>query len=317
MLTSQLAVDQDWLYKNSRRAYPLVDWATYVDDEGRELPMSAILDMSLTLSSTTVFPSTAVAPCNLYVSKLSIEMQKVEIEISEDITNSVVASGACVPSTNNSVNLLAATLMPVYDPGDKFVGHVYISVVDLGLTDFGTYTFSSPAQTGVLHSVVSVVPSSILSGMTFETDDGNIIGPLTGTVTIRAGGNTRFVIDEDGTIVISAIDDVYIRGGSADNVSPIKCINGVGPDANGNITLSPGTAGVSIAVKTAGLELRTDQAKPCGSYGENQTLKSALSDVTELAQNLLSMGNRLELTHDQIYGLVSAMSALNLKTPTS
>jgi len=129
---------------------------------------------------------------------------------------------------------------------------------------------------------------------------------------LKEGRNIRLTYEGDDTIRIDAIDGVNLIDPTicADALpvpGPIRTINGIPPDVNGNFVLDPSDC-LTIDPGTAMLTLKDTCSKSCCGCNELEQLMTGLSSVESQIAALKSQIQSVEAQQSQlIANLVSSI----------
>lgn len=214
---------------NELREYPFAEGSSLVDRAGKELPLDAVVDVSM------------YVPCeygNIPVVKLT----------SVHLSNAMVS--ACFKSTSGgktsalSVTVSAADFKPYFPY--RLEGLFGSSDIG-GFVTFGDITFPSSPETYFLDRaavhpccVVAAKPAGlrrIVDSRSGESLSGDVRIQFSGHVkSVRNGKDIKLSL-EDGSDVELASECSKQTGLDVCGATPIVSINGVKPDLDGNIVL--------------------------------------------------------------------------------
>jgi hypothetical protein len=288
-------VNTGWLNQNALRAYPLSEEATRRDSsDSYTLPDDFLVDFVLPVNSALEYE-----PGNFYVSQITIFGTSITVEFAywTGSAKSVIGSISIQVSTftHNRAYLLNGD-----DDFEGVVGKVVVGNIDTVLLQVGSFAFNLAG--GRLEPSV-IVPD--IRGVTgFRVLDGDDIGELfQGDIAFEAGDNFRITrsnfsgvtvltlnaIDGEGTIA-----ECVCVGDEADE-GPIRTVNGVPPDSQGNINLIGDDCLVPEPQADENSIKITDVcSKPCCGCPELDTLVDDQKRVRDEIQTLVNFAARLE-----------------------
>jgi hypothetical protein len=285
----------EWLNQNSQRKYPLNENATGIDLTGAfTLPDSLILELYLPIHS-----GLQVIPEFFFLSLITITSNGVMLGIGYDDSAANYPLVA-VAQFNRSTHFENASyaLVGQGDLHDVF-GTITIGVLDeLNLQPAGTYRFD---RNGGLLDTDCIRPMvQGVSSITISNGGGDQSAPITGDVTFIAGANIQFAISPGtggGSLRIDAIDTSGFStvDPCAADVSPpppIRTINMIPADANGDFTLQAGDC-VSITKLTNGLKLEDNCSQPCCGCVELDAVMAQLQHLANEVPSLRGLVNKL------------------------
>ena len=217
-----------WYNENEGRAYPLSEMASHVADNGAILPDDVIVDLGLTVDPRYT---------DVRVSSVRITPRLVTVGIS-----------------SASAGLLVGTF--VRDAVQPYTAYALTGVVDnvSGWVVFGThravttedYRFATPAQSAIEVRAIRNIEALPVSGICKA--GGNPEAVLRGVVRLRGGAGVTVVKDpfEPQAVLVSLTPDIIHNIISPCNFpatrnicknAPIRTINGVPCDSDGNLTV--------------------------------------------------------------------------------
>lgn len=287
----------EWHDHNSERAYPLVAAASRTDRSGSfKLPNDFVIGLQL-----AVPVGLNVQPAKFYLSSITNLPGGFGLVVSYDATGGPVAvASASVARAAHS----PGTTYRLTGQGDFLdaVGHVTLG--DTGNIDSqppGTFQFDF--ADGQLEPDAIRPMLRGIQGIRVR-NNGELSRLLTGIVTLVPSRNQRITVVEvsgqDPQIVFDAIEGEGLNSSCecADDVEqlpPLRSINGVRPDANGNLNLltnvcldlTPQGGNALLLEETCG---RTD---PCCGCPELETITQQLSMFRQQMETLTGILNPL------------------------
>lgn len=302
MATPHKIVGLEWENQNAVRAFPLTDANSETDVTGNfKLPRDLIVDLIFPVHITA-----GLDPSLFHIAQLGIFNQGIIISIGYDGDIIGTASVPISSHVRNTPYLLFGQNIS-YDFADS-IGKIVIGDIENTLrAGTGVYTFDvngARLVPTVIRPDISGVTSLSFANGTDST------GPLSGDITLQAGTNFRFVVVGVNTIRLDAIQGEGLNAvcGCNNDITdspPIRTINGVIPDDNGNFTLL-GDACLNFEPITNGLGITDTCSAPCCGSTELVVVETGLDMLNKDIQSFKERLSQLELN---IVQLQSAMSA--------
>jgi len=286
----------DYLNLNSIRNYPIKDGLGRVsNDKLFTIPNSLIVDMML-CSSTAL-------SLGLYISRIVLNSASLLIEISS--TGSVFGTfQTALPNTNENFDLI---MTPNSTNFPNASGVLTIgTIADTSELPFGEFLFDV-ASTELLMRVYNPVNVGV-SWISFSDAKGNK-SVLTGDVQIVGNSNIQFRLDS-GTVYIDAGENLGLNKSCVNQPTPIKSINGVGPDSTGNFTLIPEQC-VSIDPAQYGLLISDNCGSPCLGCPEINTLTNQVNGLEASIVDIRNFTHNLQIAITQASTLINSPCACN------
>lgn len=266
---SVITTDFDWISFRAQQSYPLADEATGLSVTGNILPPLFILDIQLLLPSKyndnlagQVYISAVQDMGTSY--NIVFAYSGIDFAVCAGIRKDLVATDTIAARTY----IIASTMK---DP-DTLENYPWMNAVTgnlcAGITsqyNGGSLAFDLSGTK--LHSACI----HFMSGQAVQAIKINNT-TLTGVVTLEAGDGIKFSI-QDGNVIKISVDEDYLNLVWSRNIAqyytsvsgnPIRTINGISPDANGNITIRPQDC-VQINSLPYGISISNPCAKPCCS----------------------------------------------------
>lgn len=220
-----MEITTEWLNQNEHRRFPIAGNATAKDNSGKLLPDGLIADLSIMYSDET--PSTG----RPYLSSLVMGPSLVAIAVS--VNNAVILS----LSLPKPVPVRAA--IPLKASAANCSGYVTFGI-DIN-SESGAYLFSSYEQSMLEYKAAKRFSSLPISHMTVagnsgETIDGIVNLTATDPIKINYAGNNVVELslkESERRRFLGQCDNALSPQGCGP--APLRKINGVGPDSNGNI----------------------------------------------------------------------------------
>ena len=220
-----MEIGQEWLNKNEQRQYPIATHVSAVSDSGDRLPDSLIADLMV------VYADSVPASSGPYLSSITIGPSLVSVAIS--VEDSVILSGSFTKP------VAIRTPLPLQASSVNSSGYISFGI-DINDEEM-SYIFSSAVQSRLEYKACrSFSPLPIRSvGV-----EGEAAETLDGIITLVANDPIRIVHVGNNVVEISLTEEARQRflgpcdsglGPDGCGPAPLRKINGVGPDANGNI----------------------------------------------------------------------------------
>ena len=278
----------EWLNQNAARAYPFKEDASLADTLGAiRVPNTMLVDLVL------VVPPVA-ATATLHMSALVVSSSGLILTLAG-------VDGAAVASV--SLDFAAHTVNQAYplsgtgDYQDARGSAVFGDLADLrAQAPEGVYAFTP--ETATLECRASRPDLRAVRALRAISTNGPISDDLYGIVELIAGENILLTyVPPSGAVPagirIDAVPTQSACDCEADQVqrpAPLRTINGVAADANGNIQLLPEDC-MSISTSAAATLKFSDKcSKPCCGCSELQQLQ-ALIDTLQLSVDTLQTVN--------------------------
>ena len=304
----------EWLNANYHKAYPFDESTAAVPGS---FPSTFLLDMQLLTGGP-------VDPDHTYISRVENDGSAISLYIST-INNDVITELGLLAKI--PFNTVPETDIPVMlknaDAGVLLDGYITIGIADIS-SSFPNAVTDVSEDNGKLYSGVVVPVTNWTSGMIV---DGQLIA---GDVNLIAGDGIQFRVTtmtvdgvEQPVVYIDCVDSVGSTEGSinsdkelADYIygtygMPIYSINGVYPDASGNIQIKVTEAAAeedvtpSITITPAGtgcLVINDARTKPCCTLDDQQLVIDNIAAVNDRAA-------RIEATITAVETNLNGMSA--------
>lgn len=276
----------DFQNENSLRNFPIKDGLNRTSTNGQfVLPNDLIVDMSLATTTVNRF----------HISKLVNTTDSVSITISD--ADSVVVG---------TFNIKLSTHQPGTDyqliASSAYTGaNGRLTVWDTaGISAAPIGSFEFPSTATELCMRVGVPCVQHVARISFIDDEG-LTKTLTGNITIQAESNLRFRY-ESSRLIIDAGEGLGLNKACNELPDPIRSINGVVGDANGDFVIVPADC-ASLDPITNGLLLKDTCAKPCVGCTE-------LSELTNRAAAVESEMLNVKRFIDDVSAKVTQLSTL-------
>lgn len=306
----------EFLNQNMHRNYPLQDTQIVVSEDGVYLPSSFLVDLKMSipcaLSDTTIDTSKFFVSA---VTRYSTSLQVIISYMPESGEPFACACSMAIVETTGDypamVTLTPAAGIPEntdeenWDPLRNLTGELWIGstreLENLGSLSF-TYDHAAINST-LITKVVHV--SEIVSSVTIVDDSDTVIGTVSGEVKLHAGDGIDFELDPMTNTLTIKVDETWLSEQIQDIMTteigtPLKSINGVEPDLDGNININ-GLDCTEVQNVAYGISISNSCSRPCCGEDSNdiadiRSSQELLSDqVSRITQSLnafiLSLNN--------------------------
>lgn len=274
----------EWLNHNSQRNYPLADDATGLDQTGGfKIPDDFVVELDL-----PVHAGMNVDPARFYVKHVGAYETGFSVIVGYqpadgDPVNVATALIARQAHTRNKAYALGGL-----EPYDDTAGKVVIGrldAIDEQPAGFWTFDFDATRlDPDAIRPMIRGVSSVVLVNGSSKSV------PIRGHIEFVAGNNVRLtpiLTDGMNAIRIDAISgeglvEECVCEGDAALGDPVKSINGVTPDANGNINLTAAEC-TAIDPITNGVKISDVCSRPCCGCEELEAITRDLERFGEQA----------------------------------
>ena len=294
----------EWPNINAQRKYPFTQSATLASSSDVALPNDLVVDFVLAVSD-----SSAPDPTLFHVQQVGVFSAGIVLTFAYNETAFATIN---VPLTG----FVEYTTYRVVGTGDFQAAAGWLTIGSLANTLLipGAHTFT--VTTGKLLPTVirprldAVTSLSVANGQDIST-------ALAGAITLIAGSNIRFRVDTSGSspeIIIDAIDGSDMEAdcdclAEDKDAEPIRTVNGVGPDAAGNVQIEGGEC-VTITPSSTGILIEDSCSVPCCGCTELGVITTDLSSVKMQVQTL-------EMTASKLSDVLQNMSSNVLVSKTT
>jgi hypothetical protein len=220
-----MEMNTEWYNTNEHRKYPIASHVSTKDNDGDFLPDSLIADLAV------VYDDSVPAEEGPYLSSLIIGPEIVTVSVS--LANAVLVS----ESFTKPVPI--RTALPLKANSINASGYI---VFGIDINDSSeTFRFNDASQSGLDPKAARKFSGLPITSLSIDGDDAE---PLTGIVSLIAGASIDIIHEGNNIVKISLkpADRQRFLGPCDNAISPDGCgpaplrkINGVGPDNNGNI----------------------------------------------------------------------------------
>jgi hypothetical protein len=220
-----MEMNTEWYNTNEHRKYPLASHVSTKDNDGDFLPDALIADLAV------VYNDIVPAADGAYLSSLIIGPEIVTLSVSLD--------GAVLVSESFTKPVAIRKGLPLKANSINASGYVVFGIDINDAT--GTYQFDNATQSGLDPKAARKFSALPITSLAV---DGDSQEPLTDIVSLIAGSSIDIVHEGNNVVKISLkpADRQTFLGPCDNAVSPDGCgpaplrkINGVGPDNNGNL----------------------------------------------------------------------------------
>jgi hypothetical protein len=296
--------NQEWLVNNGQRSYPLAESATKLDTTGS----ISIVDSFLLALYFPVHSGLNVAADRFYLARLSIFPTGYNISLGYDDGSAsppIVATAVVARDAHSEYDSYA---LPGVGDFDDCVGKLVVGRLDdVDLLPPGEYTFD---RAGGRLDTDCIRP--MLRGLSSLTViNGGVASPkLYGDIRLIAGSNMRISVAAVGGVVEVRLDALDGSGlteecscDGASKAPPLRTINGVAPDADGNIDIL-GSACTSVEGAGSSLTISDTCATPCCGCPELQKLTDQIQHFGDERVTLQAFVRNLAAQHDTMNTIV-------------
>lgn len=291
----------EWSAHNATRNYPLA-----INADGKSSGGEITLDRSTLLGVYIHVPwDRDIYPDRFFVSQLVSLPDSLTITLSYQPSSTAQVVGTATAS-KNALDLSAVEITPATGWEDIAGSVVFGETYDSRRYVTGSYSFNY--QSTVLE-VDCVRPAARSLNGFVVTDGAQETPTITGLVNLRAGENIRIrseVVGDVTNLYIDALDSSEFAADCecAEQVSdPIRTINGVTPDENGNIDLV-GSSCIEVEPSRASVILTNPCSNPCCGCEEVEALTDSLIDLRHQVDNAENYASQLRDRLDQYSKLI-------------
>lgn len=284
----------EWLNQNAQRNYPIAEGASMKDVTGTfELPADFIVDLVWPVQA-----SANVQAGNFYVHTVTVFGEGVTITLGYQGLSSSTVGSVSVASGTHTQNQSYF----INGVGDFFdsIGKITIGSLENISSSSGLYRFDlagARLESTVVRPNLRGVSSIVLVNGSDTSD------PLSGDIELIAGQNIRLTPIDDGLgnpqIRIDAIQGEGLNQGCdcsgelPASGEPIRTINGIAPDANGNFNLQ-GDDCLNLAAIENGLQITDSCSQACCGCTELEKIVEDLEKLRDQVNTLDKLMNRLD-----------------------
>jgi len=231
---------EEWLDENEDRAYPISESATRSSiDRSGSLPNSLIVDARLAAPPTYFGGDFFISMVEILADFVTVEISYQEGETPPEKV-SFVRVEASSHETHNNYAFSGS------GPHRSILGTLTIGDIQKAAAESRGVLLFSVGASRLEMSVVHISQPAVDHITVLQ--NSRIIARLTGVVGLSAGANIRLTRTESGNIRIDAIsgENLSACDDPGANGPPVKSINGVLPDENGDLWLS-GSECISVS----------------------------------------------------------------------
>jgi hypothetical protein len=289
----------EWPNVNTQRKYPLMEGQSARDGDF-VLPDDLIVDLSLAVN---IGLSPTLDPTLFHVSQVGVFSSGITISLAY---NGVVFSTVSVPLAGFTEysSYPVVGVVPFFDSR----GWITIGKLSSVLKFPGAWNFTI--------DTARFVPSCIRPNLRSLTSVRVVNGTdyseaMSGDITLVAGQNFRFRVDLDNNkIIFDCLDGAGMTAecdcNNLDEQAPcIRTINGVGPNANGDLTLR-GTTCVQLTGGTNAITIEDTCSQPCCDCRELQVVTTQLEAMLNEITSLEIVASKLDAVIQNIQGNILA-----------
>lgn len=264
----------EFLNANTLRAYPIKEGMTRVSAEGVTIPDNFLVDCSFAISSDVT--------ARIYISKINNLGDQIEVLFS-DQSDVLIGNIIITPATHTLYQTYPLLPSVAYA---NAIGRITVASVAAWTTlPAGSFTYT--LATAELEARTVVPAQRGINRIVFKNADGTTFS-ASGNVIVESRVNMKFTYNSGtNTILMDAGEGLGLNTICAPQDQPIKTINGISPDVNGNFILDfASCALVTVLPSNTGILLNDICCKPCIGCEEMGTLTDRL--IT-LESNLIAL----------------------------
>lgn len=259
--------DLDWISFRAAQSYPLADQATGISLTGNALPQSFLLDIQLLLPSKYNEDISG----SFYISSIQDLGNTFNVVFTYSGIDCAICTGISKELTmTSSVSSRTYVITSTITDIETLQTYPWMNNITGNLCAGITASYSGGSLSFNLQGAkINSACIHFLSGdhvQAIQVDDKY----LTGIVTIKAEEGIKIEVT-DGNVINISVDELFLNNLWQNNIAEyqaslegaaIKSINGITPDANGNITLS-GIDCIQLDEIPNGITISNPCAKPC------------------------------------------------------
>lgn len=262
----------DFLNLNSLRAFPLKEGVSRINTDGRiTIPDDFLVDL--------ILAAPMAITARVYVSEIINLPDQITVRVAE-FGGSVIGTFVITAATHSFYKTYYMTASTAYYGA---IGKLVVGSL-AGMSALPTGSFIFTLETAEVEARTVIPTSGGVRSIKFVDANGNE-AILSGDVKITARQNMRIAADGDNVFVDAANGLGLNQACENSSIDPIRTINNIPPDENGNFTITF-TDCDSISEITNGLALTDACNKPC----------MGCTEIAELTQRLMTLeGDLLKL----------------------
>jgi hypothetical protein len=272
---------EEWLDENEDRSYPIAESASRVSiGGGGALPNSLIVDARIS-APASYFGG------DFFVSSLELLTDGVSIEISYSEAGSPDQKVSSIRADMSLHGIHGSYPFSGVGPHRSVLGTLILGDLKKAVSQSRGFLSFSPEGGRFETSVVHISQPAVDHIAAIQ--NGRVVARLTGVVGLASGANIRLTRQEDGSIRIDAISGENLSDCPEASKIPVKTVNGVPPDENGDLWLS-GSECISVSRNgQSSLLLRDLCSTSCCGCRELETLIEKLKAVEGQASSIRDM----------------------------
>lgn len=296
-------LDIDWINTRAAQSFPLAQEASGIDKNGNKLPDSFLLDLQLLLPSKynedlsgAFYISSIQDRSSNFTIIISYHPQNAPADGSQDIQCAICSGIRKDLTITSSITDRTYAIIPLQVDQTFLQANPWLNKITGNLCAGNTSTYVG----GSLFFLPSTatIHSSCIKFMRGDHLQGIKIGDklLTGVVQFIAGQDIVFTVEGNSVKVSidrnaleqrwSGIVSSYFADNYAQTAAPIKTINGISPDSEGNITIT-GLQCVQVAGLSHGITIKNTCSRPCCTVDSSlQNLETSLKMMQQQQQIL-------------------------------
>lgn len=291
-----MIINTSFLNSNLLRKYPLAEDATVTSLESWNLPDSLIVDLTLSVPISQFEPGQFFIGSITYTGDLLLIM--VSYQPAAPAESFDVAQCSLDTSAHNLFDSYPLTGLPGFEyvTGRMTIGDTTVfEKLSVGLETFTVD--GSRLSISAIRPTLGSVTSVIVDGQKLVGDINLVAGPGVTLIPNQGAGTLTIQVDPN-SIDLAAC-------GCADRGSPLMSINGLRPDASGNINIT-GANCLEIVknTETNELILRDKCSAPCCDSQGFNTVVNNLDTITPLVTELNTYISQLKARMDNVINYV-------------
>jgi hypothetical protein len=283
----------EWLNSNSVRAYPLAENGSRLDITGTfKIPDSLIV--AATINAQPEYSG------KFFVSEVISLPDRISIGISynDGVDSTIVANVVILAASHTEYKNYPFVGI---DQHSSVIGSLSIgSLSDTINLATGAFSFTNDATSFEVNAIFFAVPAIKY----IEVECAGTVTRFNKALKLKEGQNIRLTYEGDDVIRIDAIEGLNLTDPAQCTDAlpvpgPIRTINGIAPDSNGNFILDPSDC-LTIEAGTSKLILKDTCSKSCCGCNELEQLVTGLSSVESQLASLKTQIQSVESQQSQL-----------------
>ncbi len=307
-ITNRQIVNYEWLNQNSLRAYPLADDTTSLDVTGSfTLPTDLIVDLVWPINIEL-----ALNPAGFFISNVSVFAHGITLTFSYTDGSTTQTMGvASVAVSGHTPN--ASYYISGQGNFAGSVGLVTVGRLDTILQSGGSFDFNITG-TRILGTCIRPDIRGVKSLQV--VNESETTERLYGNIIFESGQNVRIAVQDNGTEYVIRFDalvsaDLNTVCGCVNERTvgpPVRTINGIGPNSNGELSITQGTCfDIDAADAENSLKINNTCSQPCCGSNELEIVRTDLNALMQDTRAVLRLVQNLESAYAQLSSAKSAI----------